>query len=677
MKSYVLVWIAASFLCMPRQGIATCPDTLDIFLGNAQKLLRSREVKASEKERFIYHMIDQAQVYRANNCQTGAGRVLLLVGLYQDISQQPDSAYVHYIRGISMLEEAMGQKGLDFRRLDSLQLAILYLNASRILQQKWEYAATLELLQKSLNLRKVISGNPGLGTVYRSMGVVHSNMDQPAKALSYHRLSVKAFLAENKDRQRDIASVYNNMCISFGLLKQIDSVEVYTQAIREMVEVYEFESLYNAYFNLGQAYMNLDSFAKARHIHQGGLIYLDTSTTDKEKSTPFSQRGVVNGNNSIGLSFLRDGEPNMALPYFEKARSLLTDAIPSQLKKSLYLNLATTHGQLMQPDSASVYYRLAYESLEKTNAQINSSVAGQTDFMLKNAESHLQIVENDRQIAEQRQFILMLISGLLLTVIVVGILLFVQRLQQAKHKAELSQTIHNAESRVGDAIVTIYREEQKHVTRERNHLGKILHENIQGQISISKMLVQNIEDALASVNDSVRDHLQIIKSNLESSNEHVRRISHQLKDGKSYQETYKGKLLEDVEKVIQPYRATGLFHAISFESDLQAQTLDMQDLYISNDLKNDILYWVQGALTNVVKHSKADQVSIRLGRKEDSLFLTIHDNGRGIAGDWDTPETQGSGLMSIREEVEAYHGRFHIGNDQGTCLSIIVPLPRM
>src|SRR4029077_16686700 len=58
---------------------------------------------------------------------------------------------------------------------------------------------------------------------------------------------------------------------------------------------------------------------------------------------------------------------------------------------------------------------------------------------------------------------------------------------------------------------------------------------------------------------------------------------------------------------------------------------------------------VQEALQNIIKHSSASQVSIRLIGAETGLILTIVDDGLGFDGE--TEQHSGLGLVSMRERL--------------------------
>jgi signal transduction histidine kinase len=81
-------------------------------------------------------------------------------------------------------------------------------------------------------------------------------------------------------------------------------------------------------------------------------------------------------------------------------------------------------------------------------------------------------------------------------------------------------------------------------------------------------------------------------------------------------------------------------------------------------------YVVAEALTNAVKHASASQVTVDVTADEKLLRLSVTDDGVGgaVAGG-------GSGLVGLKDRVEALGGHFHVTSPQchGTTLAAEIP----
>ncbi len=88
------------------------------------------------------------------------------------------------------------------------------------------------------------------------------------------------------------------------------------------------------------------------------------------------------------------------------------------------------------------------------------------------------------------------------------------------------------------------------------------------------------------------------------------------------------------------------------------------------ELINITLYRiVQESLTNIAKHANATRVTLQLARHEDSLTLSIEDNGCGM--DTENPG-RGLGLIGMRERVEALSGSLSVQSSPGEGVIIRV-----
>jgi two-component system sensor histidine kinase DegS len=76
----------------------------------------------------------------------------------------------------------------------------------------------------------------------------------------------------------------------------------------------------------------------------------------------------------------------------------------------------------------------------------------------------------------------------------------------------------------------------------------------------------------------------------------------------------------------------------------------------------------------VVKHAGASQVSVTLGRRDDTVTLVVHDDGRGF--DLADVRDGSLGLVGMRERVALLGGRLIIESSEGagTMLKVEVPI---
>jgi signal transduction histidine kinase len=85
-----------------------------------------------------------------------------------------------------------------------------------------------------------------------------------------------------------------------------------------------------------------------------------------------------------------------------------------------------------------------------------------------------------------------------------------------------------------------------------------------------------------------------------------------------------------------------------------------------------LLRIAQEAMTNVARHAHADQINLSLKQEENTLRITIQDNGVGIPSLQEATRPGSHGLTFMRERAEAVGGNFKIFSTPGEGTSIEV-----
>lgn len=81
-------------------------------------------------------------------------------------------------------------------------------------------------------------------------------------------------------------------------------------------------------------------------------------------------------------------------------------------------------------------------------------------------------------------------------------------------------------------------------------------------------------------------------------------------------------------------------------------------------------YVVSEALTNATKHAHASVVRVAAEERDDSLHVSIRDDGVG-----GVDPARGSGLIGLRDRAEALGGSIDVSSPPGKGTLILVQLP--
>jgi signal transduction histidine kinase len=98
------------------------------------------------------------------------------------------------------------------------------------------------------------------------------------------------------------------------------------------------------------------------------------------------------------------------------------------------------------------------------------------------------------------------------------------------------------------------------------------------------------------------------------------------------------------------------------------------DLDLTKEQSTAVFRIFQETLTNIMRHSGATEVNVRLETNEDTLMLEVADNGRGIT-EAEIGNSQSFGLLGIRERLYPLNGQVDfIGHpNKGTRVIVRVP----
>jgi two-component system, NarL family, sensor histidine kinase DevS len=195
---------------------------------------------------------------------------------------------------------------------------------------------------------------------------------------------------------------------------------------------------------------------------------------------------------------------------------------------------------------------------------------------------------------------------------------------------------------------------------ERRRLARELHDET-GQALTSILLgLRSVEDAAApeDVSRALADLRELVVATLQD----VRTLAVQLRP----------KALDDFGLVAALERLVQTFaEASGVRVDVEAR---LGESRLAPEVETALYRIVQEALTNVVKHAGAANVSILLVRRKEAVTLVIEDDGGGF--DPDEARADGLGLVGMQERVALHDGRVTIESTPGagTTLAVEVPL---
>ena len=527
------------------------------------------------------------------------------------------------------------------------------------------------------------------GYVTRNMAVKYDMTNQSVESINYFQQSSNYFIRAKDSlmiahNYTSLSLLYHNDLQDYkrGLKYALDALEMLSQIKRNE------QALWMATNAAAINYDDAGEFDKALEYHFMNLKNVGDDTDN-----------LAATRNNIGNTYRKKKQYAKAESYFLKAFEVHNKEHGTYGNEydlaTVYNNLSGVNWDLGRPDKAKMYrdsaihysvlskkteklmdtYYEAYLMSEKNqdfkdavlylrryvdvkDSSVNSERAKlvydlEVQYESERKQQKIALLESegkikDLEIQRSKTFLITLITGF---IFLTGIVyLFYkrtrdrQRLEQAKEREE-SQRLRFA--------AVLEAEEN-----ERSRVAKDLHDGIGQLLSTAKLTLSAI-DAPPSLESGkmLSNSMQI----LDEATREVRTISHNLMPA-TLTQIGLGAALHD------------LFMKIN-ESNLLRINLSVTGLEERLPATTEIAVYrvIQEIINNMIKHSKADSISVKIVRKESSLYLSIADNGVGFEKELIAKST-GLGWKNIFSRISMLNGEIEVDSEPGSGTNISIQL---
>jgi signal transduction histidine kinase len=190
------------------------------------------------------------------------------------------------------------------------------------------------------------------------------------------------------------------------------------------------------------------------------------------------------------------------------------------------------------------------------------------------------------------------------------------------------------------------------VAEERNRIARELHDVIGHSVSVMTVQASAVRRLMREDQGKERQALETVESTGREALSEMRRMIGVLRGADGAPDLTPPPTLAQLDRLVETVRAAGL--------DVVVETVG-EPVPLPPGLDLTAYRLVQEALTNTLKHASATRAEICLRYGEDTLTVSVRDDGRGPE-----PEAQpGTGLMGMRERVAVYGGHLFVG--PGPC----------
>jgi PAS domain S-box-containing protein len=209
------------------------------------------------------------------------------------------------------------------------------------------------------------------------------------------------------------------------------------------------------------------------------------------------------------------------------------------------------------------------------------------------------------------------------------------------------------------AVMSLLNEE-----RQKRRIAHGLHDDIGQKLAITKI------GLLSSIHSNTdEDTIKSVKRvclEIDTMIENVRNLTFELSNPVLSELGLEAAIERHLKKEIQDK------HNIAYQLDTCGRLN-----HLDEDICMCLFRSVRELLNNVIKHSKANKVSISLDKTDDEIVILVSDDGVGFdTVTVDSEINTGFGLFSIREQLESFSGKLKVESSvgHGSTFTISVPL---
>ena len=202
---------------------------------------------------------------------------------------------------------------------------------------------------------------------------------------------------------------------------------------------------------------------------------------------------------------------------------------------------------------------------------------------------------------------------------------------------------------------------------EGTRIARVIHDELGGALTGLKWDLEKIDKTLNGLADGlqfaeVRNRIGSMTTLIETTINTVRRIAAELRPG----------VLDDL----------GLVAAIEWQieqfqsrSGLKCHwTNNANDIELDREKATAVFRILQEILTNVLRHARAANLYVKLGRSEHYFELEVADDGRGIT-ESQRINSRSLGLLGMKERALLVGGEVQVTGKEGAGTTVVVRVP--
>ena len=536
------------------------------------------------------------------------------------------------------------------------QAALLLLG--RLANSQGDYVGAAGYLLQALRLAESRADILGQGLAWLNLANTNKRLQLFDKALANARQAQALLAPLARAGNATAAAAYAKALANSGTVQM--EMQQYAPARIDLLA------------SLGQARLLGDSSAASTALYNLGAVALklkngpDAYRYYRQTLAIDQARGDVQAQ---GESWLNLGDalallhrPAEAEAAYGKALPLARQAGALPLVRVVYNGFATLNEETGRPAQALLWqkrFMALNDSLyEQSNTEQAAELQAKYETEQKEARNQLQAsqLRTQQQVIRRRN--VQLGAGLVVAGLLAGLAYLLYNRRRLRREVEFAQERQQLTQQRAAAVLEA--EET-----ERRRIGADLHDGVGQLLTVARLNLEALGEALPLVAVGTKDLLVNALSVVDESFREVRSISHNLLPNALLKRGLVLAVRDFLGKVSPGGRLKINLEVVGLDAGPRLPTT----------LENVLFRVIQELVQNILKHARATELTLQLIRHPGELTILLEDNGVGFDPAALGPEA-GIGLKNIESRMAYLGGRaeFDSAPGRGTTVTLEVPI---
>ncbi len=543
-----------------------------------------------------------------------------------------ETDYIDNLIGLGQYQKAESEINILCAKLkdkkDTIASASLYFTKATLKSNTGDFNAAHTFYEESLSLLTHYSANPSyhINVTKGGMAYNHVKLKNYKISDSLFRSTSAAFLALDH---------YNYFYVLIGYIESLIDRENYLSSLRQCnlflknFKTFDFSESPNK-----ERYTPiLDRLVRLVHYHKAfSLLELDLNIDEAYALFRRYEKQNKKNTNQWSEFAIKSKINKYKALYFAK-KNIDNDSLKIYLEKSI----KESNGTIVILDSIKAQISKNLYAASKKESDYQKILISQKEAELEKQKSQSNFIK---------------IIGILLFSILIAIILFLN--QRQKYKNQKIEKLKTKSKLIKlDAII-------EGEERERIRIAQDLHEGINGDLSAIKYEISSIN--LDNLNENCKKKLSSASETLDISINKVRDISYNLAPPSLSSFSLIEATKQFCNKALESNNIISEFYFFGEMPKLKPKT------------ETAVYRIIQELVNNIINHAKATKAIVQISHIDDTLEITVEDNGVGFDI---APENYGLGLKTVTSRLFFLKSEKKIVSDKnGTSITINIDLKK-